>query len=214
MKQFSALLAALLFGFVALAEPADPPMTKIVMRFVSAKIDPDSFAAKPKTLFLAGETYARIEEEPDPARGLHGLIVVHEPDIWIINLLDHSGRHQVDPGPSLVVHNPILPPGGPKEFAALEFGKEIDFFRRHKASPAAAREIDGTRCQAMAYTYGDYKLVLFTAADTDVPFQLEVYRDEKLNASVRYLSYERDLPFNPGLFKPPAEIKLIEAPRK
>jgi hypothetical protein len=39
---------------------AKPPMTKFVVRQLGENIDPDSFAAKPRTLYRAGETYARI----------------------------------------------------------------------------------------------------------------------------------------------------------
>ncbi len=216
LRPSSFLAAALLLGRVALAaEPANPPMTKIVTRLESARVDPDSFAAKPKTLYLAGSTYARFEEEPDKSRGVQGLTVVSEPDVWIINLLDRTGRHQVDKGPDLTVHCNILPSGGPKEFQALEFGKEIDFFKARNATPAAGRVIDGMDCRATELKYGDFRLVLYyTAAEKGVPRRLELFRDGVPNVAIRYLHYERDLPFNPDFFKPPPDIKMTEAPAK
>jgi hypothetical protein len=215
MKTLHPFLAILLVSVVARAEPpANPPMKKIVTRLESARIDPDSFAAKPKTLYLAGDTYARIELEPDTVRDDHRLVVISEPDMWVANLLDKTGTHQVDPGPTFVVHSNVLPPGAPTEFTSLEFGKEIEFFKAHKTNPATAREINGKRCNGVEYVYGDYRLVLLTAEDTGLPVQLEIYRDGRLNASIRYLSYELDLPFKAELFPPPAGITLTEVSAK
>ncbi len=214
MKFLASLLSILILTPLALAQSGGPPMTRMVTRLISDSVDPTSFAAQPKTLYLAGNTYARLEEAPDRAQGLHGLMIVSEPDIWIINLLDRAGQHQVDPGPVLVVHIPILPPGGPKEFETLEFGKEVEFFTARKAVPADAGNIEGTRCKSLEFTYGDYRLLLHVTADAGVPFQLEIYRDSRLNAAIRYVSYERGLPFKPELFKPSADIKLTEGSSK
>jgi hypothetical protein len=214
MRILASLLSILFFSPVAPAQSGGPPVTRIVTRLISASVDPASFAAQPKTLYLAGDTYARLEETPDLAQKLHGLMIVNEPDIWMINLLGRTGQHQVDPGPVLVVQIPILPPGGPKEFATLEFGKEIEFFTARKAVPADAGTLEGTRCNSLEFIYGDYRLVLYVTADSGVPFQLEIYRDSRLNAAIRYVSYERGLPFKPELFKPPADVKITEAPGK
>ena len=214
MRRLPALLLAALLCPAAQAQPAGPPITKIVTRLASPQIQPGAFAAQPKTLYLAGDTYARLEEEPDKAHGVHSLMVVSEPDIWMINLLDHTGRHQVDAGPDLTVHCPILPPGGPKEFSTLEFGKEVEFFKIRNATPAAAREIDGTRCDASELNFGDYGLLLYTAADSGLPKQLQLYRGGNLHATIRYLHYERGLPFKPDLFKPPSGIKFAEPSAK
>src|ERR1700748_3900173 len=147
MKRHLPLIAGLLRCNAAFAGSAEPTVIKIVARFISPQIAPDSFAAKPKTSYIAGDRYARIEEEPDPANRIHALIIVNEPDSWMINLIDHSGRHIVDPGPTFVVHHNILEREAPKEFASFEFGKEIAFMRTHKAVPVAPREIDGSRCE-------------------------------------------------------------------
>ena len=216
MMRFFLLLATtlLLNQVVRAAEPANPPMAKFVVRLFGANVDPDSFAAKPRTLYRAGETYARLEHAPDPARDMHKLVVIAEPDIWDVNLIAGTGQHSVDPGPRFVVHINIMPPGGPKEFATLEFGAELEFFKLHKATSAPERVLDGKRCHALKYSYGDYRLLLYSAVDSGLPFQLEVYRNDHLNVALRYLTYERNLPFEPELFKPPADIKMTEAPAK
>ena len=97
------------------------------------EIQPGSFAAKPRTLYIAGNFFSRTEEEPDPEQRIHGLSIASEPNVWMIrNLFDHTGRHIVDPGPTYIVHHPILKKEAPGESDALEFGKEVAFFRAYQ----------------------------------------------------------------------------------
>jgi hypothetical protein len=214
MNLHFSIIAGLLLCNTAFAGAAKPGVTKIVSRFISPQIPPDSFAAKPKTFYIAGDSYSRVEEEPDAANGIHGLIIISEPDSWMINLFDHTGRHIVDPGPTFIVHHNILGREAPKEFASFEFGKEITFMRTHKAASLASRVIDGSRCEGSEFKYDAYRIVLYTTSDTRVPFQLEVYKDGKLDFEVRYVSYQTHLPFDASLFKPPSGITIEEAPHK
>jgi hypothetical protein len=214
MKTTLLIVMGLLLCQVALAESAKPPITKIVSRIVSPQIPPESFAAKPKTLYIASDTYSRSEEEPDPQQGIHGLIVVSEPDVWMINLFDHTGRHIIDPGPTFIVHHNILEREAPKEFATLEFGKEMEFMRAHKAVSLAPREVDHQQCEASEFKHETYRIVLYTTSDTHIPFQIEVHKDGKLDFAVRYISYQTNLPFDARLFKPPSGITITEEPHK
>lgn len=214
MNRLLPIIVGLLLPNAAFAGATGPSVTKIVSRLISPQIPPDSFAAKPKTVYIAGDSYARIEEEPDPAHGIHGLIVISEPDSWMINLLDHSGRHIVDPGPTFIVHHNILEREAPKEFASFEFGKEIAFMRTHKAVSLAPREIDHQRCEASQFKHEAYRIVLYSTSDTHIPFQLEIYKHGKLHFEVRYISYQTDLPFDASLFKPPSSITIMEEPHK
>jgi hypothetical protein len=50
----------------------------------------ESLAAKPKIYWRASSQYCRIDEEPDPANGIHGRLIVNEPDAWLINLADQT----------------------------------------------------------------------------------------------------------------------------
>jgi hypothetical protein len=214
MKTALRIIAGFLLSQVALAESDKPPITKIVTRIVSPQISPDSFAAKPKTLYIASDSYSRSEEEPDPQQRIHGLIVVNEPDVWMINLFDHTGRHIVDPGPTFIVHHNILGGDAPKEFASLEFGKEKEFMQTHKAIGLASREIDDQRCEASEFRHEMYRIVLYTASDTHIPFQIEIHKDGKLDFAFRYISYQVNLPFDAALFRPPSGIRITEEPRK
>ncbi|QIF02390.1 hypothetical protein [Roseimicrobium sp. ORNL1] len=200
--------------FVAIAQlhaaDSKPPLTRIEYRSISPKIQPDSFAAKPKILYIGGTTYSRMEEQADPLLGIHGLIVVAEPDIWMVNLIPRVAQHIVDPGPTFNTHHNILDRNAPEEFSTLEFGKEVEFFRSHQAASLTPQSLDGQRCDASEFRHADYRIVLFTRADTQKPFHLDVFRDDKPYFSIRYLTYERDLPFDPELFKPPTGVKIVE----
>src|SRR5215813_14036174 len=104
----AAALVWLPASLASAAECAPEKMVRIVTRDATPGIDPQSFPALPKTLYRLGNGRGRVEEMPDPARSVHGLIVVNEPDGWIVNLHDKTGRHLVDPGSSLIFRAPIL----------------------------------------------------------------------------------------------------------
>jgi len=192
------------------AEPK-PLMTRIECRKISPKIPADSFGAKPTILYIAGTTYSRTEEQPDLPAGIHGLIVCAEPDIWMVNLIPRAAQHIVDPGPTFIIYHNILDRKAPKEFSSLEFGKEIEFFRSNHATPLEAQSLDGQRCEVSEFKHESYRIVIFVSADTHKPFHLDVFRDDKAFFSIRYLSYQTELPFEPALFKPPAGITITEA---
>jgi hypothetical protein len=208
--KITGLFSLLFIAQLAAAEPK-PPLTRIEYRAISSKIPPDSFGAMPKVQYIAGDAYSRTEEQPDPAERIHGLIICAEPDIWMINLFPRTAQHLVDPGPTFVTHHNILDRDAPAEFSSLEFGKEIEFFRDHHATSLEAQSLDGQRCEVSEFKHWGYQIVLFVRADTHKPFHLDVLRDDKPSFSIRYLSYETGLPFDPALFKPPAGTTITEA---
>ncbi len=205
------IILALLLCQLSRGGAASPPMTRIVSRLIGPEIQPASFASKPKILYIAGTSYSRTEEEADTEQHIHALLIANEPNIWMINLFDHTGRHIVDPGPTYIVHHAILEPEAGKEFAALEFGKEAAFFSKHQTTPLPSREIDGVRCDGSEFKKAPYRIALYTKSDTHIPWQLEVYKDGKLSYGFRYLSYQTGLAFDPVLFRPPTGIRLEEA---
>jgi hypothetical protein len=160
---------------------------------------------------MAGLTYARAEEEDDPEQHIHGLTICVEPDIWMINLDAMQGRHIVDPGPTFEVHNPLIEPDAPGDLPSLEMGKEVEFFQQHSATRLNPQTIDGQQCEALEYKESNYRVVLNIRADTHKPFQLDVFKDDKLDFSIRYMSYEKDIPFDASLFAPPSNVVITEA---
>ncbi len=93
-------LAIALFSAVVVAEDAPKTMTKMEVILGSPGVQPGSFASKPKVMYRAGNRYCRIEEAPDPDNGLHGLLIVSEPDAWVVNLVTKTARHVKDTGPT------------------------------------------------------------------------------------------------------------------
>lgn len=205
------------FGVGSSMQAAEPSMTRIVTRMISPSMPADAFAARPKTMYLAGKRYARLEEELDVQHGIHGLIVTSEPDSWMINLADKTARHFVDPGPTFVMRAPVFwvarPKGEPdpdQGFKELEFGEETQFFRQRKAREIGLRNIDGKSCKGLSVKMGSREVILFLDADTKKPHQIDLLKDGKLDFSIRYLSYAKGLPFQKSLFLPPNDVKVTE----
>jgi hypothetical protein len=161
---------------------------------------PDSFGAKPKVLYRQGNGLGRLEEAADPSQQLHALIVVHEPDIWMVNLFDNTGRHIVDEGPSYVFRAPVLPPDSFEQWKAFEFGCEVAFLK----SAGAERLVLSTR-GAVRYTLrlGGTEVQLFTDL-SDKPLSVDVTTNQ-LHYSMRYLTYEF-VDSSPTLFSMPEGI--------
>jgi hypothetical protein len=70
--------------------------------------------------------------------------------------------------------------------------------------------VDRQQCEAFEFEQDKYRVVLFSRADTHLPFQLDVYKEGKIEFTVKYLSYQTHLPFAAALFKPPTGITITE----
>jgi hypothetical protein len=196
-------------------------MTKIVFQRLIPDAAPDSFGAKPRTIYVVGDKYWRVEEPPNPERGTHNLSITREPDGWIINLADKTGQHMLDPGPTFIAHLPIVwvpkqngqSDAEDEEFQELNFGSEVDFFYQHKARDLGLRNVEGKECKALAIKSksGKREVTLLVEPKTEKPVQLDVTKDGKTDFIVHYLSYETDLPFDPSLFQPPPDVKITES---
>ena len=147
-------------------QEAPTTMTKISVRIIKPGPEPGTFAARPKTYWRAGKKYARIAESPDLQNQIHGLIIINEPDAWMINLSDKSGKHIIDPGPSLVVRLPLFDKqtGVRSKLNDLEFGMELDFFARNDAAHSAGAVIDGKATDRYEVAISDARLILWTDA--------------------------------------------------
>ena len=62
----------------AYSQPVENPetMTKIVVRVMGPGIKPGSFAALPRTIYRAGDRYARMEDPPDARQRIEKLIII------------------------------------------------------------------------------------------------------------------------------------------
>lgn len=186
-------------------------MTRVVFRDVSRGLARDSFAAKPKTLYRLGEKYGRIEEEPDPARGIHGLIVVAEPLVWMVNLASMTGQRIVDPGPTFVFHASILGPAPEGAKAPeIELGLEYEFLRAHGAKRKEL-VVGGRKLESLVATVDGHAITLQGLPGADRPVRLKIERKGKTLIELEYLEYQRDLAPRMELFAPPAGVQLRDA---
>jgi hypothetical protein len=152
-----------------------------------------------------------IVESPDAETHIQGLVIISEPDAWMLNLSDKSGRHVVDSGPSFVVHLPIFNKHTGEESGVneLEFGTERDFFAKHNATRSVATAIDGTPADRFEATIGKARVTLWTDAKSKKPLHVSL-SDGNESQAYEYLSYDDELPFDPLLFQPPSGIHIQE----
>jgi len=199
--------------------PAQQPpksMTRMVVQLESTEVPADSFAAKPKTMMRAGTEYCRIEEQPDPDRQIHGLVVIHEPDVWMVNLATKTARHIVDPGPTFNCRMPIfdnhageLPEEEAKRIRALEFGFEIEFFKSMGATPQPGPILQTKQTTAFNLQFGDSSVTLFTYGEPERPLAVAWTRGEKHD--IFWYSGYGQIDFDPALFSKPTGVAIEEA---
>jgi hypothetical protein len=200
---------------LAAAAPArgDDTMVRIVTRTFSTLDDPgNGFAAKPKVTYRVADTMVRVEEAKDTQRGIHGLFISHEPDAWIINLANHTGRHLVDSGPTFVTRVPLFGSPNEKELLPLELGHELEFIASRKQEAWGTEDVEGVRCQRYELTLGKHRVTLWIDPKKKVP-RKATYVGEQATVIIFYDAYER-LSVDPSLFRPPPGIAIQEPPGK
>jgi hypothetical protein len=214
MKCFGlAMLVAMAAAPTIAATCAPPTLTRIVTRSVGPDIQLGSFRAQPMTLYRKGELYLRNEEAPDPDQRVHALTIVSEPDIWMVNRVDMTGRHVVDPGPIFVAHAPIVAGQGvPAAFMELEFGCEAAF-AMGRGREAGVRMVADKSARIYALQVGDRRLEILLT-DRGTPAEVAYYQGARTVLTIRYDAYETGLPDDPTLFQKPAGVTFQpEGPR-
>jgi hypothetical protein len=187
-------------------------MMQIVTRDTSPNTPSASFGAKPKTLYRMGATYGRSEEMADPVQGIHGLMVIAEPRVWMVNLWDKTGRLIIDPGPTFVFRASIVPPEGRNQRPPLrgfEFGREYDFLRQHHATNSM-ETVDGKQYDALSVSLEGYGIKLLTTPGKEQPVRVIVRKSGRIMCQYDYDEYKTDLPPQMDLFTPPVNVKITE----
>lgn len=207
-----ATMAALLATATAVRAADETKMTYIEYQLVAFGLAPDSFGAQPKKLWRVGETYLRLEEVVNPDNGEQRLVVVAQPDIWVIDRTAKRGKHERDPGPTYKVKFPVFTADGNDEIAKLEMGSEVEYFREKGAKDMGEKSVAGVTCIESALEVAGRKMSLYTRKTDGTPFQVVVTVGERALA-VRYARYERGLAVDKKLFAPPAGVQIEEAPK-
>ena len=203
------LLTTLLLASLTLAaQAADDKMLFAEYRVVSADLPASSPETQSRKVWLLGKAFLRFEDVPNPETKVHGLIIVDEPDIWIIDRNKGQGRHAIDPGPQYVIHFPIFPREQSEKLKQLEFGSELKFFQDNGAKVLASQNVDGIKCKLYRMELDDRELTLFLTPD-NLPLQI-VVQSANLKYAVRFLRYDPNQKPDMNLFKVPPGIKIIE----
>lgn len=228
----AAIAAALATAGAVCAQPAEPgdssapppevtpapafrcapaKLVHIVTRNISPGVAASDRTAQPRELWRQGAFFLRSLDAADPTSGAQPLVIVSEPDIWVINLATREGRHAVDAGPDLEVRAPILPVRGlPPSMAALEFGCEPEYVAAF--APREGRVVPWGATQAALHSYseGEHTVAILMDQRRNVPLMVSYLRAGKPVLVIRYDDYRNDLPERPQLFIPPPNVKLIE----
>ncbi|MEO8663134.1 MAG: hypothetical protein ABI693_32050 [Bryobacteraceae bacterium] len=210
-----ALLLMCVLVSIVLGQGPREMMTKLTVRLQSPEIPEMSFAAKPKTMYRAGNGYCRTEESPDIKQGLHGLMIVNEPDVWMLNLLTKTARHFVDPGPTFNCHLPIFHGGQAKSASDmknplldLEFGQELSYFKGKGATSKQGPVLRDKPTTVYTVKVGDSQLFLFTTDDPERPWAV-ARQNDNIREMFWFEMYEQ-LPFDPKLFAKPEGMRIEE----
>ena len=198
------LLVALALLHTAQAQQPPKIMTKVEVFLQSPDIPAGSFATKPKVMYRAGSRYCRIEEALDAENGIHGLAVLNEPDVWMVNLVTKTAKHMVDPGPTLNCHLPIFPDTDKD----LEFGLEMEYFKRKGATPQKGPVLQNKSTTLYKIEASDATLAMFTYGTPERPKLVSRVRGDK--GEIFWFTGWGDLPFDPALFTKPQGMKIEE----
>jgi len=205
------LLAGAMF-----AEETPKTMTKIEVILQSPDIPAGSFAAKPKVFYRAGNRYCRLEEAPDPDQRIHGLMIINEPDYWMVNLLAKTVRHGVDPGPTFNCRLVIFTNGSPqslddesKQIMQLEFGRELEFFKERGAVPKKSPVLQTKETTGYMVTIGTTALALFTYGTPERPVAVSQSRNGETD--IYWYSGYGQMDFDSKLFAKPENAKVEES---
>ena len=191
---------------------AEPPskMIHAVIAMSGTDIPADSFFAKPKVFWRASNQFCRIDEEPDPANGLHGRMIINEPDVWMANLADNTARHIVDPGPTFNCKLPLFAMDAEmakSKLGELEIGHELEFFQANGAKPVEGPKLD-FEAKYYELTIGDSVLRLVERVDVHAPILIALLRAGKTYQARNLLWGE--VPFKADLFAKPMGVKIEE----
>ncbi len=178
--------------------------------FDSPTVPDNSFYKVPKRLWRSGTVNSRYEEEIDRANKRQVLLVVDEPDCWFVNLSDKTGSHFLDKVPPYKTSCPVFGERKDNGLQSLEFGMEEAFFKFHGARQLPDERVESEDCYVYELPRLYWVLRLYVCKDTGLPFKLYRHGPDKVENSIYYLEYIKDLPLDMTLFSEPSRIEFRE----
>ncbi len=169
-------------------------------------LPPNHFYRVPKTLYRLGEKQGRVEEGLNPETRIHLLIVVNEPDVWMVNLAERRGRYIRDPGPTFYFRARLFGDAAVNStfIRSLEIGCELSWLREAGTKPQRVTHPTLGSVNKIEFKEGKERLVLFERVNR--PVRIELFAGNGLIMAMNYLSYETDLKAKPELFSKPEGI--------
>jgi hypothetical protein len=166
------------------------------------------FVRVPKTLYRFGDGFGRVEESLNPETGLHLLIVVAEPHVWMVDRATGRGKYQKDPGPTYIFRARMF--GDPSIQSALinalEFGCETAWLTAAGATKTQHTHPTLGPVERLEYREGQESVSLYVRSGR--PVRAELHRSGDLQVGIDYAHYQVDLPLNRSLFERPAGIRF------
>lgn len=216
MKRYSisVIFGAAIFSLPAAsaAETCAPAkLVRIVVANVSPGVAAPSFAAQPKTYYRIGNDKLRVEEALDAANGIKELVVISEPNIWVANLYDHTGKHIVDPGPTLFARAPVFGSDLKGTLIKLEFGCEADFIAGNAPKPVRSEQVASTQYNVYRVDDNSDAIEILERPGSSTPVFARYYQQGSLVMTLHYDQYQTGLPDDPSLFVPPANVRFTDS---
>lgn len=194
---------------VAAAECAPTKMARIVTYNGAGDVDPTAPSARLRTMHRLTERYARIEETPPPGAKHNLVVIVAEPDIWMVDQIGKKGQRTKDPGPVYEFRAPIIAmPTAPALFRKLEVGCELDFIAAYAPRSAGEVKVGGKAYDRRQVIMGPLRLEFLLHLNSGKPFQVALYRNDKAEMIMRYAAYETGLQPDMRLFAPPPGVSI------
>jgi len=204
----SALFLVMAIASLCFAQDSPSAMTKLEVRLEGPDIPAGSFATQPKIMYRVGTRYCRVEEQEDKQNSIHTVLIINEPDFWMVNLTSKTARHGVDQGPTFNCHMPLFADDPDKEAAGLEFGLEKAFFESKGAVRHEGVVLQGKQATQYQLEIGHSKLALFTYGTPERP--LAVGRVRAGKGEIFWYSGFGQVPFDAKLFAKPDGMTIEE----
>jgi len=185
---------------------APQSMLKAVTSIDAPNLPANHFYRVPKTLYRLGERQGRVEEALNPETRVHLVIVVNEPDLWMVNLAERRGRYIRDPGPTFYFRARLFADAAVNSMfiRSLEIGCELSWLREAGIKPQRVAHPTLGSLNKIEFKEGKERLVVFEKANK--PVRIELFGGNGLIMAMNYLSYEADLKAKPELFTKPEGI--------
>jgi hypothetical protein len=206
----------LLLASLAAAQDAPKTMNRIVVQLDGPEVPQNSPARKPRTMYRAGNTYCRAEQASNSEDTSLSVLIVNEPNAWLVDLSAKTARHTVDPGPTFNCHLPVFSgpvPNTPDKVdytkLGLEFGYELEYFKKM----GAVRQDPGPilqKQQTVAYflDINGTRFALFTYGPNEFPLLVGHTVGDK--GELLWYSGYGQVPFDPKLFAKPEGVGITE----